>query len=113
MLPCTSPLRGGSERGARSGMLSSIQAAPHVPQYEVPPSHSSKPLNSTTENNELSARLSSATPSTSRGVGPAASFRISQISLSLRILNALSRAVAMDSLAGSNNAHMLRESRQP
>src|ERR1700721_544155 len=106
MLPCTSPLRGGSERGARSGVLSSTQAASHVPQYEVPPSHSS-------ENNELSARLSSATPSTARGVGPAASFRISQISLSVRILNAVSRAVPMDSLAASNNPHILRESRPP
>src|SRR6267378_7072601 len=94
----------------RSGMLSSAQAAPHVPQYDVPPSHSSNPLNPTTENNALSGRLSSATPSTPRGVGPTASFRISPISLSVRILN-LSRAVAMDFLAGSKNAHMLRESR--
>src|ERR1700730_9586263 len=93
-------------------MLSSTQAAPHVPQYDVPPSHSSNPLNPTTENNALSARLSSATPSTSRGARPAGSFRISPISLSVRILNVLSRAVAMASLCGSTNAYMLRERRQ-
>src|SRR6266404_2378115 len=107
MLRCTPPLCGGSQRGALG------QTVPHVPQYDVRPSHSSKPLNPTMENNALLARLSSATPSTSRGVRPAGSFRISQISLSVRILNVLSRAVAMASLAGSKNAYMLRESRQP
>src|ERR1700730_9900014 len=112
-------------------MLSSTWTAPHVPQYGGSvPSHSSyvsedaglelnssstprKPLNPTAENNALLARLPSATPSTFRGVRPAVSFRISEISLSVRILNALSRTVAIDfSLACSKNAYMLRESRQ-
>src|ERR1700675_3864677 len=102
MLPCTPPLCGGRQRGALGDVVVD-STAPHVPQYDVRPSHSSKPLNPTTENNALLARLSSATPSTSRGVRPAASFRISQISLSVRILNILSRALAMAPLAAPKN----------
>src|SRR5256885_2022275 len=86
------------------------QSVPHLPQYGVPlPSITAVNEDATHECNPWTTP---GKPPSSRGVRPALSARISPISFSVRILNDRSRAVAMGFLVGSNNACMLRETRQ-